>query len=143
MAAALADAAVCNHILVGGDAFSAVDSFQFVRALKGTISRDSSSPGHVGCTGDVSTALRALLGQIGRSQQLAAVLTGGAYINQGHIRLAQFVQDLIAISADRLIGLASLIVCLWVGRHLGGQLAIIGQPLYASAIEQAGILVTV
>src|SRR5436190_24387699 len=71
---ALADAAIGNHVLVGGYALATIDFAQLVRALEGAVLAHSGCPGDVLRAGDVAAALRSLLWVVSHVDHLARVL---------------------------------------------------------------------
>src|SRR5215211_1324633 len=139
MGRALADAAVGDHVLVGGHPLGAVELGQLVvgeELAGGAV--DRLGPGDVDRTGDVAGPLGGLLGQVVGGQLLAAELLGRADVDQGGAPAgADGLQDLVAEGPDRGVGLAHRVAAgrLDVGR-VARQLAALQLPGLAAAVEE-------
>src|SRR5579875_439924 len=96
MTAALADAAIGNDLFIGRHAFTTIDFAQLLRRFESSILAYSRAPGDIGRAWNVTTALCALLWQVCRRQQLAAILTRRTYIDQRNITLADLRENLVA-----------------------------------------------
>jgi len=115
---ALADAAVGDHFLVRNDTLAAVDVLQLIDALEGAVlGVDRGRPRDAGRGRDVAAALRAFLRQVFRGEQLTRILLGRADVDQGY--LAEPVQNVVAVGADRLVGRAlELVAGRWIARRI-------------------------
>src|SRR5438067_372800 len=131
---ALADAAVGDHVLVGGDAGALVEVLQVVSRLEGAVLVGRLAPGDVRGAGDVPGHLSLLLRQVGRRHQLAAILLGRADVDE--LGLADLLEHLVAQRPQLVTDLA---LDLEVGglqrRGVGDQLAALELPLLAPAVQ--------
>src|SRR6266487_3935026 len=107
VAGALADAAVDDDVLVGGDALATVEGLEVVGGLEGGgVGIDRLRPGDRLGAGDVAAAQRSLLGVIGHVHELAGVLAGGADVDEGLVggwvwlAAADVSEDVVAEGAD-------------------------------------------
>src|ERR1700730_5888787 len=83
---ALADPAVGNNLAVGRDALALVKAAQLLpRQERACLGVDCLGPRDVSGTRDVPWALRLLLRQVRRSQQLASVLLGRAHVHEAEL----------------------------------------------------------
>src|SRR5947208_3255128 len=121
--AALADAAVRGHFLVGRDPLPTVELLQLVGGLERSVVLHCARPRDGGRGGNVSPALRALLLVAGRRDQIARVLSGRAHVDERALFLAEPLVHLVAIRADRLVALLRLIGLLLGRRKIGGEVA--------------------
>ena len=91
----------------------------------------------------MAATLRSFLRQVGGSQQLTTVLARRADIDQGVTGLAQNREDLITQRPDIYIRFRGMIGLWFVGRNFRSELAILGKPLHAPAVQEAYILVPI
>src|SRR5258708_18720251 len=91
----------------------------------------------------MATTLCALLWQIGRCQQLSAILAGGTYIDQRNVTMAYMRENLVAQGPDIGLRFPSMVRRLGIRWDFGRDFAFDGQPFDAATIQQANILVTI
>src|SRR5881628_193030 len=103
VARSLADAAVCDDLLVRRHAFRLVEGLQILRRLERPVLVDGLRPGDVLRSGDVSAALRVLRRIFRRREDLAAELLRSAHVDEDLPRLLVRLPDVREVDAKRLV----------------------------------------
>src|SRR5438093_2305246 len=103
VARSLADAAVCDDLLVRRHAFRLVEGLQILRRLERPVLVDGLRPGDVLRSGDVSAALRVLRRIFRRREDLAAELLRSAHVDEDLPRLLVRIPDVRELDAKRLV----------------------------------------
>src|SRR5690606_23298542 len=141
VAGALTDAAVGDDgVAVLQSGAVAVDGLELFAGLEAAVLGDRLAPGHALRGRDVAGPQRALLRVGGCGGALTAVLLRRADIDEWP--LAEVLEDVVPVGAqDGVVTLDDRIVSLLGGRDLCRQLAALGDPEVATAVEQAHVLV--
>src|SRR4029453_16577383 len=113
MRAALADAAVRGHVLVGRHTLVAVELLQLVRALESAVVAHGRGPRNGLRSRDVPASLRTFLLVAGRRDQIAGELLRAAHVDERARIVAEPGEHVVAERPDRRVALARA-----VGRRL-------------------------
>src|SRR3984885_1005484 len=137
----LTDAAIGDGLLGPVQTSVGVQLGQVGVGLEGAVLVGGLAPGHVDRAGDVAGPLALLLRQMGRRQDLAGELVGGAHVDQ--VLCADRGQHLVAECADGVVRLLGRVAGGGPVHRLGRKLPPIELPLLAATVEQLDVLVAV
>src|SRR5260221_14640343 len=96
MTAPLTDTALGYNFFVCSHSFAFVERTQLISRLESAIFTYCLCPGNVGCPWDMTASLCAFLWQVCGSQQLSAIFSRRANIDQCDVAAAQLCEDLVA-----------------------------------------------
>src|SRR3954451_7721096 len=138
---ALTDPAVGDGVLAEVDALVLVERLQLVVAAEGAVVVRGLAPRDVLRGRDVTGALRLLLREVCRCEELAGELVRRTHVDE--VELADRLDSLVAERADVVVRLLRRVRRLVAVRHLFDELAAVDLPLLTAAIEQLEVVVAV
>ncbi|CDZ90897.1 hypothetical protein RHRU231_770018 [Rhodococcus ruber] len=141
VARALTDPAVGDGLAAVVETLGPVEGLEVVVRLEGAVLVGGGAPRDVDRTRDVAALLGLLLRQVGRGEDPAGELVGGADVDD--VLGADRVDHLVAEGADRVVRLLRLVLGGRAGDLVLGQRASVELPLLAAAVEELDVPVPV